>query len=80
MRLNEDRSVEGARLALMTCQEAPNKHLFMKYLSVFIEVNSFVPSMAPFVDRSFGPKWSKHHFPGDSPQATAQSSVVWKVF
>lgn len=56
--------------------EAPNKHLFMKYLNMFIEVDSFVPGMAPFLDRSFSPKWFKNHFPCDSPQDATQSSVV----
>lgn len=64
----------------MTYQEAPNKHLFMKYLSMFIEANSFVPGMDLFGDLSFGPKWFKNTSPGDSPQAVAQSSVVWRVF
>lgn len=80
MRLNEDRPVEGARLALMTCQETPNKHLCMKHLNMFIEVDSFVRGMAPFMDRSFGPKWFKNPFPGDSPHVAAKSSVVWRGF
>lgn len=80
MHLNQDRPVEGTRLSLMTCQETPNKHLFMKYLNIFIKDNSFVPGMAPFVDQSFVPKWFKNPFPGDSPQAAAQSSVVWRAF
>lgn len=67
MRLIEDRPVEGARLDLTTCQETPNKHLFMKYLKMFIEENKFAPSMAQFADRTFGPKWFKDPFPGGSP-------------
>lgn len=79
LRLNEDRLIEGARLALMTCQETPNKHLFMKYLNMYIEADNFAPSMAPFVDQSFGPKWFKDPFPCESPQAAAQSNVVWRA-
>lgn len=67
MCLNEDQPVEGARLTLMTCQEAPNKHLFMEYLNMFIKADPFVLCMGPFMDRSFGPKWFKSPFPGDSP-------------
>ena len=67
LRLNEDRPIEGARLALMTCQDTPNKHLFMKYLNMLIEADKFFPGMAPFADRSFGPKWLKDPFPGESP-------------
>lgn len=80
MHLNEDRPIEGAKLSLMTWQEAPNKHLFMKYLNMFIEAESFIPGMVPFVDQSFGPKWLKNPFLGDFPQAAAQSSVVRRAF
>lgn len=80
MHLNQDRPIEGIRLALMTCQETPNKHFFMKYLNMFIEASSFVPGMATFVDRSFGPTWFKKPFPGGSPQVAALSSVIWKAF
>lgn len=80
MCLNQDRPIEGVRLALMTCQETPNKNLFMKYLSMFIKANYFVPGMDPFVDRSFGPKWFKNPFPGDSPQVVVLSSAVWREF
>lgn len=69
MRLNEDQPVEGERLALMPCQETPEKHLFMKYRNMFIEADNFVPGMAPFMDRSFGLKWFKNPFLGYSPQA-----------
>lgn len=71
LRLNEDWPIEGARLTLMTCQETPNKHLFMKYLNIFIEADKFAPGMALFLDRSFGQKWFKDPFPGESPQAAA---------
>lgn len=71
MRLNEDRPIEGPRLALTTCQETPKKHLFMKYLNMFIEADKFAPGMASFVDRTFSPKWFKDLFPGGSPQAAA---------
>lgn len=67
MRLNQDRPIEGVRLALMTCQKTPNKHLFMKYINMFIEATSFVPGMTPFVDRNFGLTWFKNPFPGDFP-------------
>lgn len=64
MRLNEDRPIGGARLALTTCQETANKHLFMKYLNMFIEADKFAHGMAPFPDRNFGLKWFKDPFPG----------------
>lgn len=80
LRLNEDRSIEGVRLALITCQETPNKHLFMKYLNMFIKADKFVPGMAPFADQSFGPKWFKDIFLRDFPQAATQSNVVWRAF
>lgn len=80
MRLNEDRPIEGARFALTTCQETPNKYLFMKYLNMFIEADKFAPSMAPFVDRTFNPKRFKDPFPGGSPQAVAQSNSIWRSF
>lgn len=67
MHLSQDRPIEGVRLALMTCQETPNKHLFMKYINMFIEATSFVQGIAPFVDQSFDPTWFKNPFPGDSP-------------
>lgn len=71
MHLNEYQPIEGVRLYLMTCQETANKHLFMKYLNMFIEADNFAPGMASFVDRSFGPKWFKNPFSGDYPQAVA---------
>lgn len=80
LRLNEDRPVEGARLALMTRKETLNKHLFMKYLNMFIDADKFSPGMAPFVDRRFGLKWFKDPFPGEFPQAAAQSNAVWRAF
>lgn len=80
LRLNEDRPIEGARLALITCQETPNEHLFMKYLNMFIEADKFFLGMAPFEDRSFGLKWFKDSFSGDSSQAATQSNVVWRAF
>lgn len=45
----------------------PNKHLFMKYINMFIEATSFVQGISLFVDRNIGPTWFKNHFPGDSP-------------
>lgn len=80
MRLNEDRPVEGASLALTTCQETPNKHLFMKYLNMFIEVDKFSPGMASFANRTIGPKWFKDPFPGVSPPDAAQSNAIWIAF
>lgn len=71
MRLNEDRPIEGARLALTTYQETRNTHIFMKYLNMFIEPDKFAPGMALFADRTFGPKWFKDPFPGGSPQTAA---------
>lgn len=68
MRLNKDRPIEGAKLALITCQETPNASIFMKYLNMFIEADKFAPGMAPFTDMNFGPKWFKDPFPGSSPQ------------
>lgn len=67
MRLNEDRPIEGAGLALTTFPETPNTHLFMKYLNMFIEADKFSPGMAPFADRTFVPKWFKDPFLGGSP-------------
>lgn len=67
MRLNEDRSIEGAKQALTTCLETPNTSIFMKYLNMFIEAGKFSPGMAPFAGRNFGPKWFKDPFPGGSP-------------
>lgn len=52
MCLYKEQPVEGVRLTLMTCQETPNKHIFMKYLNMFIEADNFAPGMTPFVDRS----------------------------
>lgn len=80
MRLNEDRLVEGDRLALTTCQETPNKHLFMKYLNMFIKADKFSLGMALLADRIFDLNWFKNPFPGGSPQAAAQSNVIWKAF
>lgn len=71
LQLNEDRPIEWARLALMTCQKTPNKHLFTKYLNMFIEAEKYAPGMAPFADRSLDPKWFKDPFPGDFPQVVA---------
>lgn len=39
MWLNEDRPIEGDRMALMTCQETPNTDIFLKYLNMFIEAD-----------------------------------------
>ena len=64
----------------MTCQETSNKYLFMKYLNMFIESGKFSPGMTPFADWSFGLKWFKDPLPGESPQATAQSNVIWRAF
>lgn len=80
VRLTEDRPIEGAMLALTTCQETPNTHLFMKYLNMFIEVDKSAPGMTSFIDRPFGPKWFKDPFPGGSPQAAAQSNTIWRAF
>lgn len=80
MRLTQDLPIKGVRLALMTCQETLNKHLFMKYINMFIEPTSFVPYMDPFVDQNFGPTWFKNPFPGDSPQATTLSNARWRAF
>lgn len=52
----------------------------MKYLNMFIEANKFSPGMAPFANRSFGPKWFKDPFPGDFPQVAAQSNAAWRAF
>lgn len=80
MRLNEDRPIEGVRLALTTCQETPNTNIFMKYLNMFIEADKFAPGMAPFADRNFGPKWFKDPFSRSSPQTAAQSNAIWRAF
>lgn len=80
MRLNEDRPIEGVRLALTNYQETPNTSIFMKYLNMFIEADKFAPGMAPFADRNFGPKWFKDPFPDSSPQSGAQSNVIWRAF
>lgn len=80
MLLNKDRLIEGARLALTTCQETPSANIFMKYLNMFIEADKFAPGMAPFADRSFGPKWFKDPFPRSSPQTAAQPNVIWRAF
>lgn len=80
LRLNEDQPVEGKRLALMTCQETPNKHLFMNYPNMFIKADKFAPSMTQFADQSFGPKWFKDPFSGEPPQDATQSNVVWRAF
>lgn len=80
MRLNKDRLIEGARLALTTCQETPNANIFIKYLNMFIEVDKFAPGMASFADRNFGPKWFKDPFPGSSPQTAAQANAIWRDF
>lgn len=80
MRLNEDRPIEGARLALMTCQETPNTSIFMKYLNMFIKADKFSPGMTPFADRNFGLEWSRDPFPGSSAQTAAQSNTIWRAF
>lgn len=80
MRLNKDRPIEGARLALITCQETPNANIFMKYLNIFIETDKFAPGMASFDERNFSPKWFKDPFPGSSPQTVAQSNAIWRDF
>lgn len=80
MCLNQNRRIKGVRLALITCQETPNRHLFMKYINMFIEATSFIPGMSPFMDRNFGPTWFKNPFPGDPPQAAALSSAMWRAF
>lgn len=80
MRLNEDRPIERAKLALTTCQETPNTNVFMKYLNMFIEADKFAPGMTPFADRNFDPKWFKDPFPNNSPQTAAQSNIIWRVF
>lgn len=71
MRLNEDWPIEGARLALTTCQETPNTSIFMKYLKMFTEAEKFAPGMASFADKNFGPKWFIDPFPGLSPQTAS---------
>lgn len=80
VRLNEDRPMGGARLALTTCQETPNTSIFMKYLNMFIQVAKFSPGMAPFANKNFGPKWFKDPFPDSSPQTAAQSNMIWRAF
>lgn len=67
MRLTHERPIEGVRLALTTCQEIPNKTLFMKYINMFSETTTFVLGMAPFADRNFGPTWFTNPFPSVSP-------------
>lgn len=64
----------------MTCQETPNKLIFMKYINMFIEATFFVPGMTFFVDQNFGLTWFKNPFPDDSPQAAALSNTVWRAF
>lgn len=80
MRLNKDRPIKWARLALTTCQENPNKHLFKKYLNMFIKAHKFAPGMAPFANQTFGPKWFKDPFPGGFPQAATQLNAIWRAF
>lgn len=76
MRLNEDRPIEGARLALTTCQETLNTSIFMKYLNMFNKADKFALGMAPFAERNYDPKWFKDPFLGSSPQTAAQSNTI----
>lgn len=80
MRLTRKCSIEGVRMDLTTFQDIPNKTLFKKYITLFSETTTFMSGMTPFADRKFGPTLFTNPFPGVSPQATAQSNVVWRAF
>lgn len=80
MRLNEDRPIEEAKLALTTFQETLNTSIFIKYLNMLIEADKFAPGMMQFADTNFGPKLFKDPFPGSSPQTASQSNAIWRAF
>lgn len=51
------RSIEGTTLAIITPYGNPSQITFMKYINLFLESTTFFLTMAPFVDRCFGPTW-----------------------
>lgn len=67
MHLTQECPIEGVQLTLTTCQEVPNKTLFVKYINLFSETTTFVSGMAHFAERNFGPTWFRNPFPGISP-------------
>lgn len=80
MCLTHEHPIEGVRLALTTCQEVPNKTLFMKYISLFNETTTLVSGMRPFADQNIGLTWFTNPFPRVSPQTAAHLNAVWRAF
>lgn len=62
-RLNVERPIEGLRLALMTGQDPQSHTIFLRYVNMFVEANTFHQGMAPFHARKFGPSWFTILFP-----------------
>lgn len=80
MRVTHTRRVKGAKLALTNPHSNIGKHVFMKYINLFLITNLFVSTMPPFMDRTFGPKWFRNLFPGVISPTAAQSNSIWAAF
>lgn len=80
MHVEHTKRVEGTKLALNTPHCNINKHVFMKYINLFLEIHVFVSTMALFVDQSFCPKWFRNPLPSVTPPTAAHLNVIWAAF
>lgn len=63
LRLNKAKTIEGLRFSLATLPYKLGRFVFMKYVNMFLDTNTFVLAMASFMERRFGPDWFRDPFP-----------------
>lgn len=64
----------------MTGQDPQSKTLFMRYINMFVEANTFHQGMAPFHARKFGPSWFTNPFLALTPRTAVQPGLIWRAF
>jgi len=59
------RRTEGTILAYLRRREInpSTEQVFREYFNIFLQCDSFDPTMAPFISRNVGPSWFQRDFP-----------------
>jgi hypothetical protein len=78
---SSQRQIEGTRLALMVPRPRGFGYdqSFLFYFKAFLELKTFKPSFAPFLDRPIGPQWFIHPLPLLK-ECKEEITDVWKSY
>lgn len=75
------RSIEGTRLCRMVPKHTSLNYeqAFVHYFTVFLNLKEFIPSFAPFVNKTVGPHWYVHPFP-PLEECEEEILAVWRAY